>query len=471
MCMVGVAQSVEHLVVAQVVGGSNPLAHPISPRIMQFRYLLIPLFSLSLFLTSCPFVSASDVTLGDRNPSGIVQAIQIENLRYTKREIILRELASRIGEPYSEDNIKKDIERLDRLGIFSGVEIHTIRDEDGVILDIQVKETIPYLPAPSLDKSDEGGFAAGVSFQAINLGGRDIEFVSSAKFGGGTHFELRTENPWFWGNHGSYRAQYYFRDRYNELDEFEEISHDFMLQMGSYIGDKGRIGGRFRLYSLSSESEGITLSPEGRDIVPTLGLYLGYDSRDFWTYPQRGWWSEFEISKSGGFLGGLSDFWSFTLDVRRYQPLIGKHSLALYSLATYRTGTVGTDVPVHQDFHIGGSNTIRGWGSNAQQGKSQFINTAEYRYLLMEPRAFSFKGINVFLGIQLAGFGDFGMAWDRADQFRLDNFIHGYGFGLRLLVPFMNVIRIDFALGEQEQGLRRHIGFDWKPEKQRQRVR
>ena len=28
--VVGVAQSVEHLVVAQVVGGSSPLAHPIS---------------------------------------------------------------------------------------------------------------------------------------------------------------------------------------------------------------------------------------------------------------------------------------------------------------------------------------------------------------------------------------------------------------------------------------------------------
>jgi hypothetical protein len=35
MCVVGVAQSVEHLVVAQVVGGSSPLAHPIPTK--QFR--------------------------------------------------------------------------------------------------------------------------------------------------------------------------------------------------------------------------------------------------------------------------------------------------------------------------------------------------------------------------------------------------------------------------------------------------
>ena len=89
----------------------------------------------------------------------------------------------------------------------------------------------------------------------------------------------------------------------------------------------------------------------------------------------------------------------------------------------------------------------------------------------MAPRPFSFKGFNFYLGLQLAGFGDFGIAWDRAEQFKLDNFIHGYGFGLRLLVPFMDVIRIDFAFGEKDQGIQRHIGLGWKPERQRQRVR
>ena len=132
---------------------------------------------------------------------------------------------------------------------------------------------------------------------------------------------------------------------------------------------------------------------------------------------------------------------------------------------------MGEEIPIHQDFHLGGGNTIRGWKLDSQHGKSQFINTAEYRYLLMEPRAFSFKGINFYLGMQLAVFGDFGIAWDYKNQFALGNFIDGYGFGVRILVPFIDVIRFDFAFGEPGQGLNRHITLGWKAQKQRLRVR
>ncbi len=416
-------------------------------------------------------VSATTRTANEQGSSGIVKEIRTDSLHRTKREIVIRELVSKVGEPHSEMKIDKDIERLDRLGIFSDVKIEPIQETDGIILDIQVKETLPYFPSPSFDSSDESGFTAGVSFRALNLRGRDISIATSAKFGEETHFRFLIENPWFWGNHGSYRFEYDYRDRYNSLDEFEENSSDFLLQMGSYMGDRWRIGGRFGLYTVRSDTDGITLSPEGRDTIPTLAFYLGYDSRDFWTLPKRGWWNEFEVAKSGGFLGGSSDFWSFTLDIRRYQHLVGRHSLAFYSLTTYRTGTVGEKIPIHQDFHLGGSNTIRGWELDSQHGKSQFINTAEYRFLLMEPRAFAFKGVNFYLGIQLAAFGDFGIAWDRKSQFALNNFIDGYGFGLRVLVPFIDVVRFDFAFGESGQGINRHISLGWKAQKQRLRVR
>jgi len=435
------------------------------------RYIPALLFFISCFPFTAPSVSAGPRNADGQDPSGIVKEIRTDSLRRTRREIVIRELVSKVGEPYSEQNTDKDIERLDRLGIFSDIRIEPVQEADGIILDVLVKEMLPYLPAPSFDTTDESGFTAGVSFRALNLRGRDISFAASAKFGDGGHYQARIENPWFWGNHGSYLVQYDYRDRYNGLDDFQEKSSDFLLQLGSYIGDKGRIGGRFGFYAVRSDTPGITLSSEGRDIIPTLAFYLGYDSRDLWTYPRRGWWSEIEIAKNGGFLGGSSDFWSFTLDIRRYQPLAGKHSLAFYSLTTYRTGTVGEDLPIHQDFHLGGSNTIRGWDLDAQHGKSQFINTLEYRYLLMEPRPLSFKGINFYLGLQLAAFGDFGIAWDRNSQFELNNFIDGYGFGARVLVPFIDVIRFDFAFGEPDQGIKRHITLGWKPEKQRLRVR
>jgi outer membrane protein assembly factor BamA len=99
------------------------------------------------------------------------------------------------------------------------------------------------------------------------------------------------------------------------------------------------------------------------------------------------------------------------------------------------------------------------------------INTAEYRYTLMKPRAVGFKGFSVYIGLELAAFGDLGLAWNEGRDFRADNFIGGYGFGLRLLVPFVDRIRIDFALGESGRGLRSQFGILEKAVKQRERVR
>lgn len=88
----------------------------------------------------------------------------------------------------------------------------------------------------------------------------------------------------------------------------------------------------------------------------------------------------------------------------------------------------------------------------------------------MDSKPLGFKGFNCYLGVGLAAFADFGIAWDASDQFSGENFINGYGVGFRFLVPFIDVIRFDFALGEPGEGLLRHFGVPWKAVKQRQRV-
>ncbi len=78
--------------------------------------------------------SAETRTANEQDSSGIVKEIRTDSLRRTKREIVIRELVSKVGEPHSEKKIDKDIERLDRLGIFSDVRIEPIQEVDGIIL-------------------------------------------------------------------------------------------------------------------------------------------------------------------------------------------------------------------------------------------------------------------------------------------------------------------------------------------------
>ncbi len=77
-------------------------------------------------------------------------------------------------------------------------------------------------------------------------------------------------------------------------------------------------------------------------------------------------------------------------------------------------------------------------------------------------------GISFYLGLQAVLFGDLGITWEDSQGNR---WLDGYGFGLRLLVPFLDVIRLDFAFGEPGKGLNRQIGIGEKAIKQRRRVR
>ncbi len=397
-----------------------------------------------------------------------LKEIRLSALRYTQRDIIIRELASRLGEPYLKENAEKDLKRLDRLGIFSDITIEAIEDGDEVVLAIEVKETLPYLPTISLEVNDENGLSIGPGFKSINLLGRDISFSASARFGGATNIGTTLENPWFAGNHRSYRLEFDQRDRRNELDNFAEISTEINLRLGSWVGEHGRIGGHFNFLSLGSDTAGTTLSTSNRDNTPSLAFFIGYDSRDFWTSPHQGWWNEVEVSQNGGFLGGDGDFLRVHFDVRRFQPLADRHTLALFSLTTLQTGAVGVEIPIYQDFHLGGTNSIRGWELGSTSGKNQFINTIEYRYDLMVPKAWSVFGVHFYTGLQIALFGDLGIAWEDSQGNR---WLDGYGFGLRLLLPFVDVIRVDFAFGEPGKGLNSQIGIGSKAIKQRGRIR
>ncbi len=318
--------------------------------------------------------------------------------------------------------------------------------------------------------NDENGVSLGPGVRSVNFLGRGIQLGGSVQFGGATNIEVSLKNPWIAGNHLSYEIQYFRRDRANELDDFGEIANEPLVRVGSFIGESGRAGARFGLRSIRADRDGVTLSPGNVDKIPSIGVYVGYDTRDLWSQPRHGWWNELEIGRST-VRGTKAAYWTYVLDVRRYDTWAGRHTLQLTSLTTLQTGRLGEDIPIHQDFHIGGTNTIRGWSLDARSGKNQLINTVEYRYQLLERRPVGLGFFKIYLGLQLAAFGDLGHAWNASRELAIGRFIGGYGLGLRVLVPFVDEIRLDAAFGEPGEGMTFHFGIFPKVLMQRARVR
>lgn len=89
---------------------------------------------------------------------------------------------------------------------------------------------------------------------------------------------------------------------------------------------------------------------------------------------------------------------------------------------------------------------------------------------LLDEKALRFWFIKWRMGLQLALFGDVGTAWYTGPEFG-ENFIAGFGGGLRLTIPVVVLLRLDVAHAKDQFGLTIAIGGAEKAIAQKQRVR
>jgi len=310
----------------------------------------------------------------------------------------------------------------------------------------------------------------------LNLAGRDIALSGKVLFGGASTFSASLSYPWITGNHVGVDAYVARLVRDDVLNEFEERSTELTPQLGTYLGRRGRLRGIYSLFRMKSDVDGKTLTPDNDDQLHRLGAAIGYDSRNSFRDPTQGWWLEVQTLRTGGrLLRGDGDFWTTDFDVRRYQPGPWDHSIHLAGLFSYQSGEAGVDVPTYLLYRLGGANTIRGHDievlGKELYGKNQLLLTGEYQMPLVGLREFRFFGDLAFsLGLKVALFADQGVAWSDGDDFGSDRSRSGIGMGLRVLMPGIDVLRLDVAYGEGGEW-RFHLAGRPKMVSQRGRVR
>lgn len=412
----------------------------------------------------------------------VVREIRVEGNRQTDAGVIRAALASRVGAPYTAHAATRDYNRLLQLHVFHAIRFSAAPVEDGIALTVHVEERGSYLPTVSLGHTHENGLEIGPGIGAPNLFGRASRASAYTRFGGARNAGFvfqdrwRSTERWF---QCCLEAKYFHRNRPSEVDDFQERSNEISLQFLANVTEQFHLGPRLSYLSIQERPDpdsalrGVTLDPDGRDEIPGVGIVAEVDARNFALYPTHGWYASLSGERFGGPLGGPADYRRMELDLRRYLELSGpEHSLAAYSLLTLTRGEPGRDLPIHQDFHLGGANTVRGWPLGSREGKNQWIGTVEYWWRLAPRSSWRFLFVRWSMWVQLAAFADVGTAWNHADEFH-DNWIGGGGIGARLVIPEFGFLRFDVALGRDAPGLgvSFHYGNGERAETQKRRVR
>jgi outer membrane protein assembly factor BamA len=412
-------------------------------------------FILLLFFVCGPGQAQTADTLRVR------QIILVGNDK-TREQIILREMKTKEGDLYHDELVEKDRMAIQNMQLFTRVEIHPIPVEGGVDLLVILAEQwyiFPYFIFNLNDRSwDKLSYGLGLAHK--NVAGRNIHLNAAFWLGYNPGASFSYANPWISGTRNLY-SQIAMQSQKvaNQSAAFPDF--DESQQAASAL-----LGKRWGLHTYASVEAGYRrvatpaelhagLSPNGVDRFGQAGLQFTYDRRDLHEYPKDGWY--LSLSARASYNGQAVHFQKYGFDLRRYQPVYGAVSLAGRVAANISAGAI----PVYERYFIGLQERIRGYFSEQSEGRQRIVAGLELRFPLLPIRYFDFGNSesalgsfmnNLPFGVSAALFCDTGTVWDQLSHLHRQKFKQGFGAGVHIHLPYVNVLRLEYAFDQQGHG-------------------
>ena len=379
-----------------------------------------------------------------------IDKITIAGNKTTKDNVIIREIRIRQGETSNQKKVSKIPNRLQKLGFFKQVDEAqvVINSEGNGELLIKVVEgnmnkidgVLGYNPGTELKK----GFFTGlidISLANVLGSGRKIETYWEKKDLKTQQLKFRYQEPWLLGFPvhvgGSFQQL---------IQDTSYIKRNWALDVNLPISENVILFADMGKEAVSPDSIGYVLwnIPKSKTWLFNLGII--YDTRNDPINPGKGvlYQTTVEIGRKkvdqavetndDASQEGTFDRRKITMDAELLIPTFKWQVISL-TLCGRQVTSDEFEVSISDMFRFGGSKSVRGYREDEFWGSQIGWANAEYRYLL-SPRS------RVFL------FFDSGYySRKTATEGKIENYIFGYGFGLRIDTR-LGIIGVDYGLAE-----------------------
>ena len=391
-----------------------------------------------------------------------ISEVRVSGLVHADSSRVQLEIRARPGVPCDSSCVQEDLDRLERLGIFA--EVRAQRSGDTLVY--RVLELPWFLPVPNGRITQEEGVSLGAGVKAPDLFGQAVagEFLFLA----GSDFEWQASLsaarvgalPLQVDLHTS-RTQ-----RFDDGRDYRELSYFNSLQMSAPSDGALRVLAQATLSRVHADRDGICLSGDRADWIPSLRGGVVWDGRDRMGLTTRGLYQELSLEKAGRPLDGPVDAWELLSDSRLWIPFSERWGLHASHLLEWQRGEVGG----WRTFVVGGTNTARGLPGAWSVAPSEELATLEVRWLVAPVRVVDVLGQSVYWGAQLLAGTDLARTWGAGARGGREG--ASAIAGLDLVVPFVERIRLS-ATWSPASG----AGFDFqaglfeKSQAQRYRIR
>ena len=399
-----------------------------------------------------------DIQAGNRFS---VRQIHITGNTKTREKVIRREFVLKPGDTFNVSKLRRSIREVAILNYFADVQ-PDLEDvsEDEVDLWVKVEEKPTDQANVSAGYSERDGMIGALGFSAPNLFGTgqmlSFDWNFGKQYGA---FSISYTEPWFLDTETLIGGSFYHVKR-RWTEGFTE----------RLIGGSVRLGRRFEwpddyfrgdwIYRIErSKNDDISESMKALvdstvRISSSLTQIITRDSRDFVEFPTRGSVVSLTTELAGGPLQGDDNYHKHIFSIEWYTPLLPKLVLYNHAMYGFLAGLTRnkSDIPHLEYFYMGGGGislgtSLRGYEersvgpsspgrSFADGGKSQFKTTVELRVQMVDnPTIYS---------LFFAEAGNTWLNFDRTDPFDLKRSL---GLGIRLYMPMIGLIGLDYGYG------------------------
>jgi len=433
----------------------------------------------------------------EANPAHIGQ-IRIVGNKRTKEKVIRRELVVHPGDLYQTSEIIASQRKIANLGFFDGpmVEFMDSSNPDDIDLVFTVEERQTGRAGVGVSHTSERGITGFIELTEGNLFGNGHYLDLKWEFGKeNSEVVLGFTEPWFMNRRLSVgfdlfdtndkRSYWGLSDDFYEdtFDDYDEIAVSDTNNR-TYIVERERRGGDVRVgmpfrgsrytmiytkytleqFRLTELAEARVPSEEDEDTLESVTIKQddGWEWRSGLTatlvrrttdrrfHPRLGSYTRFSADLFGWAMGGDVEYQRYILDVRKYLPAVWTSILMLRGRGGLVTGYGDArGIPNDTRFELGGVglNGIRGYdnrsilpvGRSLYGGRTMLLGTAELKFPITGERS--------QLPLHGLFFVDAGNTWDSGDDTHPSDLYWGAGAGIRVEVPVLGNLGVDFGYG------------------------
>jgi NTE family protein len=365
-------------------------------------------------------VNLADSTISILIDEGIIRRIDILNNVRTRDWYIRSYFPLKVGQPYSKDRASRGIADLYGTELFDLVTQDVEPVDSGVDVKISVEEKAYTQVRLGWHWDDEYQSEEFIELLDDNIGGIGMEYQLHARYSPRRqqYFAgLRANRIFSTYLTGQIRAEYSRLNRHlfdpngKQIGQRWEYRGGGFVRFGQQIARFGTVTGKLMLEQVQYRDQSRQVQEKFN--LNTLSLESLVENLNRWPFPESGRRHYLEVQSAAHFLGGDVEYTKFFSSIESYFPLGGDVNYhARLTIGLSRRG-----LPVSEQFYMGGLHSFAGYHTDQLSGDKILLLNQELRLRLP-------------LDMYLTGMYDAGEVYVSADQIKLRNLRHGYGFSL-----------------------------------------